>query len=154
MRMKNLYTAGLLVVCSLFACTTSAQPTIAVKQQIPDKPLQFSSLPDKFECSLPILEKAVSSRATEKVSLRFGKFTFTGDVMERVQQSKEVVSINIRSTNFPGALFNISVQTQPDNTRIINGCIINPQSGDVLILTQENNRYYLQKQQQKFFMTE
>jgi hypothetical protein len=152
--MKNLYVAGLVVVCSLVMLTTSAQRPVAVKQHLPDKPLQFSSLPDKFECSLPILEKAASSRAAEKVSLQFGKFVFTGDVMERVQQSPDVVSINIRSTNFPGALFNISVQTQPDNTQVIRGCVINPQSGDVLILTQENNRYYLQKQSQKFFMTE
>ena len=78
----------------------------------------------------------------------------TGEVIARVQRTENLQSINIRSTNYPGALFNISIITQADNSKKISGRIIHPQSGDVLILTEENNRYFLRKQSVKFFMTE
>jgi len=152
--MKNLYVAGLIVVCSFIGVTTKAQSPVAVKQQLPDKPLQFSSLPDKFECNFSTLDRLSTSRATEKISFQFGKVVFDGDITERVQASPTVTSINIRSTNFPGALFNLCIQVQPDNSKILSGRIINPKSGDVLVLVRENDRYYLQKQPQKFFMTE
>jgi hypothetical protein len=152
--MKNLYATGLLVVCLYFSTSTKAQDATLVKQHIPDKPLLFAALPEKFECTLPELEKASASRTTDKVSLQFGKFIFTGEVIARVQQSEHVQSINIRSTNYPGALFNISITTADDNSKHISGRVIHPQSGDVLVLTEENNRYFLRKQPQKFFMTE
>lgn len=150
--MKNFYAAGLLVVCLVLTHIATAQVTL--KQHIPDKPLQFSQLPEKFECNLEALNKVSASRTSEEISLQLGKLTFTGQVAERVQKSPGVESINIRSTNFPGALFNISIHNQPDHTQKITGRIINPQSGDVLVLVEENNRYYLQKVPQKFFMTE
>ena len=150
--MKKLYVAGLLVVCLHFVHILSAQPP--VKQQIPDKPLQFSRLPEKFECDFTVLKTVSSSRTEDQVTLQFGKFTFTGQVAERVQKSAYVESVNIRSTNYPGALFNISIHNQPGQPQRITGRIINPQSGDVLVLVEENNRYYLQKVPQKFFMTE
>lgn len=152
--MKNLYAAGLIVVCSFSGITTKAQTPVAVKQQLPDKPLQFSSFPDKFECNFSVLENLGTARATEKVSFQFGKTVFDGNITERVQASPTVTSINIRSTSFPGALFNLCIQVQPDNTKLLSGRIINPQSGDVLVLVREDGRYFLQKQPQKFFMTE
>jgi hypothetical protein len=152
--MKNHYATGFLVVCLFVSTVALAQDPTHVKQHIPDKPLLFAALPDKFECTLPELEKASASRTTEKISLQFGKFVFTGEVTARVQRSENVQSINIRSTNYPGALFNISFPPVADNTKKISGRIIHPQSGDVLILSEENNRYFLRKQQQKYFMTE
>jgi hypothetical protein len=152
--MKNLYATGFLVVCLFVSIDVAAQDPSLVKQQIPDKPLLFAALPEKFECTLPELEKASASRTDDKVRLQFGKFIFAGEVIARVQRSETVESINIRSTNYPGALFNISITTQADNSKTISGRIIHPQSGDVLILTEENNRYFLRKQPQKFFMTE
>ena len=152
--MKNLYATGFLVVCLFVSINVAAQDPSLVKQQIPDKPMLFAALPEKFECTLPELEKASASRTDDKVSLQFGKFVFNGKVIARVQRSENVQSINIRSTNYPGALFNISITTQADNSKTISGRIIHPQSGDVLILTEENNRYFMRKQPQKFFMTE
>lgn len=152
--MKNLYATGILVVCLFASTVTTAQDPSIVKQQIPDKPLLFAALPEKFECNLPELEKASNSRTSEKINLQFGKVLFNGEVIDRVQRSNNVESINIRLSNYPGALFNISITTQDDNSKKMSGRIIHPQSGDVLILTVENNKYFLRKQPQKFFMTE
>ena len=73
---------------------------------------------------------------------------------EKVQRSPGITSINIKLSNYPGALFNITLNTESGYTSKMNGRIIHPQSGDVLILTEENSTYYLKKQLQKFFMTE
>src|SRR5688500_3527583 len=102
--MKNLYATGFLVVCLFVSVTVNAQDPSLVKQQIPDKPLLFAALPEKFECTLPELEKASASRTDDKITLQFGKFIFKGEVIARVQRSEHVQSINIRSTNYPGAL--------------------------------------------------
>ena len=152
--MKNLYATGFLVVCLLVSTVVTAQEPALVKQQIPEKPRLFAALPERFECIFPELEKLTSSRISSSINLQFGKFIFTGEIIDRVQRSSTVESINIRSTNYPGALFNISIFTEADNTKKISGRVIHPQSGDVLILTEENNRYFLRKQPQKFFMTE
>lgn len=151
--MKNLYATGFLVVSLCVSTALFAQDPL-IKQHIPDKPLLFAALPEKFECTLPELEKISTSRTSSKISLQFGRFTFAGEIVDRVQRSEHVESINIRSTNYPGALFNIAIITQPGQTKKISGRIIHPQSGDVLVLVEENNKYFLRKQPQKFFMTE
>lgn len=152
--MKNRYTTGFLVVCLFVTTNLSAQDPTLVKQHIPEKPMLFGALPEKFECSLAELEKALALRGSGKITLQFGKFLFAGEIIARVKQTENVESINIRSSNYSGALFNISITTQADNSKKISGRIIHPKSGDVLILTEEDNRYYLRKQPQKFFMTE
>lgn len=152
--MKNRYATGFLVVCLFVTTNLTAQDPTLVKQHIPDKPLLFAALPEKFECTLAELQKTAAFRTSDKISLQFGKFLFAGEIVARVKHSENVESINIRSSNYPGALFNISITTQADNSKKLSGRIIHPQSGDVLILTEENNRYFLRKQPQKFFMTE
>lgn len=152
--MKNRYATGFLVVCLFVSTKLSAQDPALVRQQTPDKPMLFTALPEKFECTLAELQKAAAFRTSDKITLQFGKFLFTGEITARVRQSETVESINIRSTNYPGALFNIAITTQADNSKKISGRIIHPKSGDVLILTEENNRYFLRKAPQKFFMTE
>ena len=48
----------------------------------------------------------------------------------------------------------LPIITLPDHSQKFTGQIINPQAGDVLVLTEENNRYFLQKKSLKFFMTD
>jgi nucleoid-associated protein YejK len=57
-------------------------------------------------------------------------------------------------TNYSGASFNISLNTESGLINKISGRIIHPQFADVLILTEVHSPYYLKKQLQKFFMTE
>ncbi len=152
--MKNLYVTGLLAACILLTHPSTAQEPFPVKQHLPRKPLMFSGFPEKSACSLAALQKIFSSRIAEHVTIQLQNQLFAGEVIEKVQRSPVLLSINIRSTNFPGALFNISMVTLPGKRTTITGRIINPQSGDVLLLSEENNQYYLLKQPQQFFMTE
>jgi hypothetical protein len=54
----------------------------------------------------------------------------------------------------PGAFCNISVITQNDNSQKLIGRIINPQSDEVLVLTEENNRYYWVKKPKAHFLVD
>ena len=68
--MKNLYTAGLLFVLLFTAHLLHAQVEPPLNEPIPDKPLLFVSLPDKFECDLAELEKLFSNSVSQTFSVR------------------------------------------------------------------------------------
>lgn len=151
--MKNLCAAGLLVVC-IFAFQSISAQLQPVTQKPVQKAFTLAQLPEKLECNSSLLQKLSAIRKSENISLPLGNFEFAGQVTDKVQRSAGVVSMNIRSTNFPGALFTLSVITEADNTQKLVGRIINPQSDEVLILTEENNKYFLVKQARNLFMTE
>lgn len=153
--MKNLY-PGLVVFCLLsFPAIAQETQAVAVKQHIPDKPLLFAKTPDKLECDPGQLQQIFAAAIHDTITVRFSRhFTFKGIVSEKVQQSTELLSVNVQSLNFPGALLNISLLTLPHTTQQIRGRIIHPQRGDVLQLTRENDKYFLVKRSQKFFLAE
>lgn len=152
--MKNLYTAGLLALCVFKCLLSSAQGPVSVKQQIPDKPLLFFQLSERTECNSADLEKIISAKISDNISFPLGNTFFAGEVVAKVQVNSEVLNINIRSSNFNGALFTLSVKALRGNSQKLMGRIIHPQHGDLLVLIEENNKLYFHKQQQKFFMTE
>ena len=97
----------------------------------------------------------ITYKELQYIYINFLEFNYIRGVLtEKVQRSPGITSINIKLSNYPGALFNITMNTESGSAGKINGRIIHPQSGDVLILTEENSTYYLKKQLQKFFMTE
>ncbi|THU33506.1 hypothetical protein FAM09_25495 [Niastella caeni] len=152
--MKNLNAAGLLVACIFAFQTLSAQQQPITQKPALNKALSLAQLPEKLECNLPALKKISSTRISEHVALALGNYEFAGEVVDRTQQSAGVMSMNIRSTNIPGAFCTVSVITDADNTQKLVGRIINPKSDDVLVLTEENNRYFWVKQPKQFFMVE
>ena len=153
--MKNLYLTGLLAASIFFFQSTAAQEPIAVKQQLLQKSLAFSQLPEKFACNLAELQRVFYGKKEDTVTLRLSdKFVFIGQVSEKVQRTAGLLSINVRSENYPGALLTISYSSRPGASPKITGTIINPQSGDAFILIEEHNKYFLLKKSQQFFMTE
>lgn len=152
--MKSLCTVGLLVACTFAYQLVTAQQKPVIQKPVVNKTFTLAQLPQKLECSFPAPQKLSAIRKAENVSLLLGNFEFTGHVIDKVQRSPGVVTMNIRSTNFPGALFTVSVITEADNTQKLVGRIINPQSDEVLVLTEENNKYFFVKQERRLFMTE
>jgi hypothetical protein len=151
--MKNLCAAGLLVACFAFQSISAQQP-VTQKPVLNKATFSLTQLPHKLECNFPALQRLSATRKLENVTLPLGNFEFTGQVVDKVQRSSGVVSMNIRSTNFPGSLFTVSVITEADHTQKLVGRIFNPNSNEVLILTEENNRYFLVKQPRELSMTE
>jgi hypothetical protein len=141
------------------ACIFAFQSITAQQQPITQKPainkaLTIAQLPQKLECNLPALKKLSSTRISDNVALALGNYEFTGEVTDKVQKTAHLVSMNIRSTNMPGAFCTVSVITEADNTQKLVGRIINPKSDEVLVLTEENNRYYWVKKPKEYFMVE
>ncbi len=153
--MKNCYLSGLLGVCIISAVATKAQEPVPVKQQTPDKPYIFSQLPERSICATAELQELFRSASSSAIVIHLtGDKLLRGVITENIQRSPGITSINIKLSDYPGALFNLSMNAQPGQSPLIKGRIIHPQAGDVLVLTLENDQYYLQKKVQKFFMTE
>jgi len=153
--MKNRYTAGFLGLFLVCCIVTNAQEPIPVKQHITDKPFLFSQLPDRSDCITEELIQLFQAAPSSSIAIHLpGNLVLRGVITEKLQRSPGITSINIKLSNYPGALFNISLNTETGSTAKIKGRIIHPQSGDVLILTEDHSTYYLKKQLQKFFMTE
>jgi hypothetical protein len=152
--MKNLNALGLLVVCICAFQSISAQQQPINQKPVLNKALTLAQLPQKLECNLPALKKLSSTRLSDNVALTLGNYEFAGEVIDKVQHTTGVVSMNIRSTNMPGAFCTVSLITQADNSQKLIGRIINPKSDEVLILTEENNRYFWVKKPKAHFMVE
>ncbi len=151
--MKNFYLG--IIVQFLLLTSASAQEPIAVKQHLVDKPALFIKAPERTACDQARLHKVFRASINDTVRIQFSpEYTFTGRVVEKLQKTPELLSMNLRSIDQPGALLNLSLLTCPDKGHQIRGRIIHPQSGDVLQLTAENDQYFLVKHPQKFFLAE
>jgi hypothetical protein len=154
--MKNVQKLLFLVLLyQLMPFLLAAQPLVATKSLTPDKPHIFTRLPSKFECSLTNLKKLFAAELGQKVSLPFhGSTVFNGTVTAKLQTEPGVVKLNVMSSNFPGAMLNMSLIIQPDKSEQIIGRIINPKNGDVLLISEENKRYYFIKDLKTFVMAD
>jgi hypothetical protein len=152
--MKNLNALGLLVACTFAFQSISAQQQPITQKPALNKASTMAQLPEKLECNLPALKKLSSTRISDHVAMSLGNYEFAGELVEKTQQAAGVVSMNIRSTNMPGAFCTVSVITGTDNTQKLTGRIINPRTDEVLVLTEENNRYFWIKKPKAHFMVE
>lgn len=151
--MKKLYAFACM---ALLLCVNEAisQVTPPLNQQISNKPLLFASLPQKLECNLEEIDKLFMSEPAQKLQLQLNNhLQLDGVVAEKIQQSPEVLSINFRSINYSGALFNISRIIQNGTIRYT-GRIVNKENGDVLTMVKDKEKYYFTKSPQQFTMVE
>jgi hypothetical protein len=152
--MKNLNALGLLAACIFAFQSISAQQQPMIQKPVLNKASTISQLPEKLECNLPALKKLSSTRISDHVAVSLGNYEFAGELVDKTQQASGVVSMNIRSTNMPGAFCTVSVITATDNTQKLIGRIINPKTDEVLVLTEENNLYFWVKKPKEHFMVE
>lgn len=153
--MKNLLLLGFLGLFIMHPRTVSAQEPIPVKQHLPDKPQLFTQFPDRSDCNKLQLEKILVSSILEEINLTVGNnIQLKGILAEKIRRSEQVYSVNIKLSNFDGALFNLSFEMREFDIIAIRGRIVHPQYGDVMILKEENQQYYFLKRNQKYFMTE
>jgi hypothetical protein len=151
--MKKRYTLACIAVM-LCAYTVRSQVTPPVNQQVSDKPLLFTSLPQKLECNLEEVDRLFMAEPSQKLQLQLNnQLQLDGIITEKVRRSPEVLSVNFKTSNFDGALFNISRIIQNGTIRY-SGRIINKENGDVLTLVKENEKYYFTKISQRFSMVE
>jgi hypothetical protein len=150
--MKYLIVAGWIVALMSYAPESRGQKNPTEKQF---RQTMFTALPPSVNCQPSELKKLFSLHINDDVSIRLNdQFVFSGTIIDKVERKSGVVSLNIRSTNFPGALFTISSVNLPGNKTGYTGRILHPSYGDVLELIQENDQYYLRKKNQNKTMVE
>ena len=154
--MKTIQKLLFLVLISLAVpYLLTAQTGPPLKSLNPEKTKIFTGLPERFECSTTALRQLFSASPNDEISISLTRnVTFKGAIATRVQRDPNVLSVNVFSSNFPGTLLNISLITNADKSEKIIGRFLNPRSGDVLVIEQQNDRLYIIKDLQKFVMSE
>ncbi|HEX7845723.1 MAG TPA: hypothetical protein VF476_07945 [Chitinophagaceae bacterium] len=151
--MKNLKLASLglaVMVC----CAVSGQKTIPLNEPNYNKPLLFAELPDKIPVEASYLKNVLtnSSAIGKDVQFRLANSKvdhFSGSVISFAGKETGANSVTIRSSNFIGAIMNISEVTLPDGTMTYRGHVISMQHGDLLELQKIEGQYYFVKR--KFY---
>lgn len=165
--MKRLKTVAFLVVAYFSANTISAQNVslspdktasldkiVAPKQFFIEKPKLFNNLPDKFTVGKLFLQQLFSGNiSTISLPAANGE-PLQGEVIERVQKNPNVMSINIKLSNYDGALFNVSRIILSDLSVSYVGRVINIKNGDILLLNRENDQFYFTKEKQSLVTVE
>lgn len=144
--MKNLAMA---VFClSLFCtCLHSNAQTPPVREPDMNRPTLFQNLPNKISCRINDLSTLLESEIGKPVSYSFtDNLSFQGVVSSVASKfDNTLLSVVIRSTNFPGAALSFSRIIKNDGTVSYVGRIISFQHGDAYEINLENGQYYFVK---------
>ncbi len=152
--MKNVYKTGCFAILMFIASSLKAQVAPPLNQQAAEKPQLFKSLPAKMQFHLNSIQALFSTKTLEKFDIKLdNSLALEGTVIEVVQRSKQLVSMNLRLTSFPDALFNLSRISENGIVKYT-GRILSKDHGDIYLLTYENGNYFFIKQQLKFTMVE
>lgn len=153
--MRHAFTVSLCMLLWAQADLHAQKLPSALHPQKVDKPFLFAALPEVIECGEAELKKLISLAVNEQFNVQLSsQFRLEGKIVEKIHQNPGVFSINVRASNFHNALFNLSVRLQADNNTTIQGRIIHPRYGDVLVLSKEKNKYYFRKRSQSLYMPE
>ena len=146
--MKNL-AKGILCLSVFLTCLEINAQRSAPPVREPDmnRPSLFQSFPEKINCRVADLSALLESETGRNVSISFASnFSFQGIVSSVARQFNDnLMSVVIRSTNFPGAALSFSKIIKEDGTVAYAGRILSFQHGDAYEINQENGQYYFIK---------
>lgn len=152
--MKSYVFKGLVCLLLTVPSVLFAQTEYFPKQQITEKPLLFSTLPEQFTIHSTELGKLLDAVEGQSLSLKLSdQCTLHAVLQSRVSRSAHLQSINLKLLNYNGALFNLAIDQSGAVPRFT-GRILHPQFGDVLLLQFDGKNYQLKKMQQHYFMAE
>lgn len=153
--MKRLHKLLLCAALILHGCIYAQEPPSAVAGKKEDKPLLFSSLPDGFEVDQTALQKIFSAELNTPVTSQLSsQFSIQGKVIDKNQHNPGTLTVNVRLSNYHNAIFNLTMRLLADNSASIQGRILHPKYGDVLVLYKEKDRYFIKKSSQRLYMPE
>ena len=144
--MKNL-AKGIICLSLFFICLHSNAQTPPVREPDMNRPTLFQNLPNKISCRINDLSSLLESEIGKPVSYSFtDNLNFLGVVSSVASKfDNTLVSVVIRSTNFPGAALSFSRIRKDDGTISYVGRIISFQHGDAYEINLENGQYYFVK---------
>jgi hypothetical protein len=152
--MKNLKILGGIVLCIL-SLHAGAQLRPPLNELPAMKPLLFTDLPSTFNISQLTIEKIFAGPATGNIKLAIDNGrTIEGVIVEKLQRSAAVTTVNIKLPQYQQALLTISRITGTDKRLAYTGRVVHINYGDVLILKQEAEKLYFKKEKQSLFLVE
>ena len=144
-----------MLLCCMLCFELQAQLTPPLHQILPNKSPLFNLLPTKFTVKNLLLEDLFNRPASGTIKLSLATdYFFEGVITERVQKNANVISINVKSSNYDGALLTISKISYKDKEDVYIGRIVSMQYGDVLILRKENDQFFFTKEKQSLVIVE
>jgi hypothetical protein len=152
--MKLLTLTGILLCCLL--CNLSmAQSKLPLRQTLPNKSPLFSKLPQKVTANKLHIDRlfSIADEGYIKIPLADNNY-FEGVVLEKVRKNPNVISMNVKLTNYEGAMLTVSKIVNDDQTVNYVGRIVSIKHGDIYMLTFEDNKYYFTKQMQSLLLVE
>jgi len=144
--MKNL-AKGFICLSLLFICLQSNAQTPPVREPNMNRPTLFQNLPNKISLRINDLSAFLESEIGKNISFSLAdNLNFQGVVSSIASKfDNTLLSVVIRSTNFPGAALSFSRITKEDRTYSYVGRIISFQHGDAYEISLENGQYYFVK---------
>jgi hypothetical protein len=144
--MKNL-AKGFICLSLIFICLLSNAQAPPVREPDMNRPSLFQSLPNKISCRISDLSVLLESEIGKAVSFSLvNNLSFQGVVSSVASKfDNTLLSVVVRSTNFPGAALSFSRITKEDGTYSYVGRIISFQHGDAYEINLENGQYYFVK---------
>ena len=107
----------------------------------------FANLPDSFIVNKQQLNQLFSAEVDQAIAAQLSKeLLVTGTVEAKNQHNPGSISMNIRVANYSNALFNVTLRLQADNSSAIQGRILHPKYGDVLVLFKVQDNYFIKKE--------
>ena len=148
MNYLKLYGFSLSIIC----CTISfAQDRVVLREPDLKKPTLFTTLPDKIPVDVSELESLFSNTAAKgkDVNVRFidKKLPgFNGKIISATSKYNNTIrSVVVNSTRFNGATLTLSLSTTTDGTVRYSGRIVSFKHGDLYVLENQNDQYFLIK---------
>ena len=144
--MKNLL-KGVVCLSLFFISLQSIAQTPPVREPDMNRPALFQNLPNKISCRISDLSALLEAEIGKSVSFSFAdNLSFQGVVSSVASKfDNTLLSVVIRSTNFPGAALSFSRITKEDGTYSYVGRIISFQHGDAYEISLENGQYFFVK---------
>ena len=137
---------------SIIFCTISfAQDRVVLREPDLKKPTLFTTLPDKIPVDVSELESLFSNTAAKgkDVNVRFidKKLPgFNGKIISATSKYNNTIrSVVVNSTRFNGATLTLSLSTTTDGTVRYSGRIVSFKHGDLYVLENQNDQYFLIK---------
>jgi hypothetical protein len=132
-----------------------AQSKLPVHQSLPSKSPLFSKLPQKVSASKLHIDRLFSIADSGHIKIPLADNNlFEGVVLEKVRKNPNVVSMNVKLTNYDGAMLTVSKIVNDDQTVNYVGRIVSIKHGDVYMLTFEDNKFYFTKNMQSMMLVE
>ena len=115
------------ILVVLLLCLTA---TVAFTQTN-SRPKIFANYPEAVDCATSQLSNAFAAKEGDNITFSFsGNLNITGTVLSNVQKYDNLQSMTIRSATFANAVFQLSKQTNSDNTYSYVGRIMSNEASD------------------------